>query len=860
MCVFAGTAVMTRRATAAQGLAMEKELTTFSRLVDLRDALHTQQSLQAMRVRMAQLGVTPAVASQFIGVDLVAAMTTARARAEDAARVLGSRAPLDAVDLHALSQETDSGELGAAAALRRLDAFEDVADGTVKRTLNGLDLAGRAAHMGAPVAALVGVIDLEESGTSQGIDLSELWFPTPGATPASSDIVLARLAGSSAVYDATLADLSGLGVESVSARLRQIEADPAIRSFSQAVAEARAGKHFTLSRATAGRIAPVFRGYLSRNTMLQGVVTVAAAELRAEARHVATEGRNGFLVWGLGTAFLALCSIGIALLLGRSISRPLKQLASYAHAVNEGQLDDPPTVRLKQGTRETRLAFRAFGDLVASLRLLDAKANALAHCDFADPVLTATLPGRLGQSLESSVTVLSDSIMERDALQAHLTHQANHDSLTGLYNRPAALAGIQDALDRARRTGAATAALFIDLDEFKQVNDRHGHDVGDEVLRQIAARTSSTLRSGDFAARFGGDEFVVVAECTGDLEVAELGLRLLQVIGAPMQIGAASIVVGASIGIALSLDGPEEPAQLLARADAAMYRAKAHQGSCIELFDSQLQSELIRRVDIETALAAALVAPDSGGLRLCYQPIVEAATEALVGLEALVRWDRPGHGLLSPDAFIPIAETSDLIIDLDCWVLEQAVRQLAVWDTDPAFAGIPVSINVSGRHLLSRRLPGHLSSVLTRTGTLPHRLTVEITETVLLQDLFAAADELQAVRALGIKVAIDDFGTGYTSLAHLQQLPIDTIKIDRSFVSQLDAKRGRALVRMVTVFGKSMDINVIAEGVETDEELAILQAIGADQVQGYLLSRPLDPQALGIWATHTALTRTSSSA
>jgi EAL domain-containing protein (putative c-di-GMP-specific phosphodiesterase class I) len=260
------------------------------------------------------------------------------------------------------------------------------------------------------------------------------------------------------------------------------------------------------------------------------------------------------------------------------------------------------------------------------------------------------------------------------------------------------------------------------------------------------------------------------------------------------------------------------------------------------------------------ALAAALAQPGGGGLRLCYQPIVDATSEALVAIEALVRWDRPGHGLLAPDSFIPIAEASALIIGLDCWVLDEAARQLVEWSGDSVLANIPLSVNISGRHLLSRRLPGHISSVLARTGIDPRRLTVEITETVVLEDLVVAADELEAVRALGVKVAIDDFGTGHTSLAHLQQLPIDTIKIDRSFISQLDAKRGRALVRMVTGFGRSMDITVVAEGVETSAELSVLQAMGADQVQGYLLSRPLEPEALVVWATQAALTRTSSSA
>jgi EAL domain-containing protein (putative c-di-GMP-specific phosphodiesterase class I) len=231
-----------------------------------------------------------------------------------------------------------------------------------------------------------------------------------------------------------------------------------------------------------------------------------------------------------------------------------------------------------------------------------------------------------------------------------------------------------------------------------------------------------------------------------------------------------------------------------------------------------------------------------------------------VSAEALIRWDRAGHGQLAPDAFIPIAEATALIIDLDCWVLDEATRQLLEWSAHDELSQLAVAVNISGRHLLSRKLPGHLQAVLERTGIDPHRLSIEITETVLLTDLAAAASELEAVRALGIRVAIDDFGTGYTSLAHLQQLPIDTIKIDRSFVSQLNVRRGSSLVRMVTDLGHAIDINIVAEGVETDDERTALQAIGADHLQGYLLSRPLDPDRLSTWVHGhlSAQSRTSS--
>ncbi|HXR54041.1 MAG TPA: EAL domain-containing protein, partial [Acidimicrobiales bacterium] len=531
-----------------------------------------------------------------------------------------------------------------------------------------------------------------------------------------------------------------------------------------------------------------------------------------------------------------------------SVAKPLRDLAAYAHAVNEGHLDaDPPMARTR-GPRETRMAVAVFTDLVANLRLLDAKANALASCTFDDPVLRQPLPGRLGRSLENSVAVLSGSIVERDRLQIHLAHQATHDSLTGIANRAAAVVGIQEATSRAERNGEAMALLFVDLNDFKSVNDRHGHEMGDEVLRQIASRLSGCARAGDLVARLGGDEFVLVSERIAGVDGAmELAHRVVAAVSRPIDLGALSVTVGAAVGVAMTLDGPEDPLRLLARADAAMYRAKHHDRSAIEMFDVVLQRQLVEREDVERALALALAEPDGGGLLLHFQPILRAGSGAIAGVEALVRWNRPGRGFLPPDAFVPIAESTSLIIELDRWVLAEVGRHLLSWSEDPELAHIPVAVNISGRHLQSGELVRHIASFLEQTGLDPSRLEIEITETVLLDDLVVAAAELDAVRGLGVRVAIDDFGTGYTSLAHLRHLPIDMIKIDRSLVAQLNLRRGSSLVRMVTDLGHAIDLGVIAEGVETDEELSVLRDMGADEVQGYLISGPLDPARLKAW-------------
>jgi diguanylate cyclase (GGDEF)-like protein len=417
-----------------------------------------------------------------------------------------------------------------------------------------------------------------------------------------------------------------------------------------------------------------------------------------------------------------------------------------------------------------------------------------------------------------------------------------------MLNRAAAIAGIRSALDRAARSGQGVAVLFVDLNDFKSANDNHGHKVGDEVLREVADRMKAVIRDGELAARLGGDEFVIIAESVGHVEqMVRLARRIIETVSRPFEIGRLRIDIGASCGIAMALESGDEPLRLLARADLAMYKAKDSGGSSIEVFDGELQAQLLNREDIQQALTTALAEPDGGGLMLYYQPVVEATTGRPVSTEALIRWNRPGHGLIMPDDFIPIAEATPLIITLDCWVLSRAAEQLATWAADPDLCNLKVAVNISGRHLLSKTLPEHIRAVCDQTNIDPHRLTIEITETVLLTDLAVASAELDAVRALGIKVAIDDFGTGYTSLAHLQLLPIDTIKIDRSFILQLHERRGESLVRMVTDLGHSMGVTIIAEGVETPEELFALQALGADQIQGYLFSKPLPSADLHGW-------------
>ncbi|MDX6224981.1 MAG: hypothetical protein QOE64_1357 [Frankiales bacterium] len=846
LAVASASAVVSGRAKTHDAAVAGMRVSELDALVDIHSAMSEQRSAAEFRVRFQELGVSVETASVSIGFDVAAIERGARATASAALKVLGSGSPVSAEELSVMYTAVDAGTLTPQRQVQAFRGYATAAQNAFNSRLRLLEQSVRGLSgdkLLTGLESLRAADDLTDVSARQGIDLSILWFAAPGASQQSRDVVLVRLGTELGDYTSAEQRIHDLGVPAVVRALTLIHEDPRVRPFEGALEAARAGLRPDIATTTA-----VFGGYLTRGRLLNDLVSTTATGVTREARALELSEHRAFVMQGALSTVFSLLLIAIAIAFARSIARPLRALGAYAHGVNEGRLDEDPGSARRRGPRETRLAFSAFEDLVATLKLLDAKATALAACRFTDPVLKAPLPGRLGESLESSVALLSASIVERQQLQTHLAHQATHDPLTGIANRAGALAAIQTSLHRAGRSGNAVALLFLDLNDFKSVNDRYGHEGGDRVLRAVAERISGCLRPGDLVARLGGDEFVVLAEQVGGIgHATDLARRLLAAVEEPIEFGAFSIEVGVAVGIAMAMDGPEEPLQLLARADAAMYRAKSHDRSAVEIFDVDMQQRMLEREDIERALASALADPTGGGLRLDFQPVINASSGALDGVEALVRWDRPEHGLLAPDAFIPIAEQTSLIVDLDRWVLNQVGRQLGAWSTDSELAAIPIAVNISGRHLLSGQLVRHLLQMLQTTKALPHLLTIEITETVLVDDLVAAGVELDAVRALGIRVAIDDFGTGYTSIAHLQHLPIDVIKIDRSFTRQLDQKRGRSLVRMLTELGHANDLGIIAEGVETEGELTALQAMGADQIQGYLLCRPLDAQSLSTW-------------
>jgi diguanylate cyclase (GGDEF)-like protein len=429
--------------------------------------------------------------------------------------------------------------------------------------------------------------------------------------------------------------------------------------------------------------------------------------------------------------------------------------------------------------------------------------------------------------------------LEQRTSQLH--HQTLHDALTGLPNRALVMDRIEQMLSRDRRNGTSGAVLFLDLDDFKNVNDTLGHGAGDRLLVAVGDRLSSALRGGDTIGRLGGDEFVVVID-GASLDVAPelVAQRLLDVMRQPFDLDDATMPLTVNVSIGMATGDRSSAEELLRDADVALYQAKAGGKHCYEAFDPEMQTTISRRTDLEFDLRSALIGDQ---YRLVYQPIYNLDDLAIVGVEALLRWDHPTRGVISPDEFIPILEQTGQIREVGRWVLQQACEQMATWhargDT------LDVSVNVSGRQLDHEDITTDVRDALLSSGLNPSSLIIEVTETALMHNVEATARRLCAVKELGVRVAVDDFGTGYSSLAYLKQFPVDCLKIDRTFTSAVTtSSESRALVGTLVQLGRDLGLSTLAEGVETTEEMDILRLASVHQAQGFLMAHPVDPETL----------------
>jgi diguanylate cyclase (GGDEF)-like protein/PAS domain S-box-containing protein len=440
-------------------------------------------------------------------------------------------------------------------------------------------------------------------------------------------------------------------------------------------------------------------------------------------------------------------------------------------------------------------------------------------------------------NVRATVVTIRD-VSERKQFEMQLTHQAFHDELTGLANRALFIDRVAHALARRERDNTTLAVLLADLDDFKTVNDGLGHAAGDSMLKAVAERLAQLVRPGDTTARLGGDEFAMVLVDLPDEESAVHAVeRILTVLSQPLVIEGKEMFVGASIGLAFAGDAPVTPAQLLRNADAAMYVVKTDGKGRYAVYQPHMHAAALHRLDLRADLQRAL---DNGEFALHYQPIASMSSGAVVGVEALVRWQHPTRGLVPPDEFIPLAEETGLVVPLGLWVLEQACRQVAAWSA--LHPGLSVSINVSQRQLRRGEFGAEVGAVLASTGIEPARIALEITESAIMSDVGSTIERLHALRSLGVRVAVDDFGTGYSSFSWLRQLPVDVLKIDKEFVDELGRRdRGGFLVGAIIDLAHNLGLRTVAEGIERPTQLARLKDMRCDLGQGYHVGKPMPP-------------------
>lgn len=460
--------------------------------------------------------------------------------------------------------------------------------------------------------------------------------------------------------------------------------------------------------------------------------------------------------------------------------------------------------------------------------------------------LQETMEQLQGQAseLEKANQELQNEITERKAVEQQLMYDSLHDAMTGLPNRALFLDRLGQAIEYCKRRKEYTfAVLFVDIDQFKVINDSLGHLTGDQLLVAAGKRMKDCLRSSDTVARLGGDEFAILLDITGEKNsVLMITEKLLEALKLPFKLDRRELYVTASIGIVMSLKGYLHPEEVLRDADIAMYRAKASGKARFETFDIKMRSHAFSRLQLEQDMRTAL---ENGDFRLYYQPIVAMKSNQLISFEALIRWAHPKRGLLLPGDFLSVAEESGLILPIDKWVLNEACAQLKKWHENyPTLQNVSVNVNISNRQFSQPNFIERVMNTLQSHGLKPEALKLEITENVLISNYTAANEVFTRLRDLGIQLEIDDFGSGYSALGYLQHFPISAIKIDKSFVDEIGkSRRGLELIRAIVSMARELGMEAIAEGIETGEQLNELKGLSCDFGQGFLLSRPLDKES-----------------
>jgi len=739
----------------------------------------------------------------------------------------------------------------------------------------------RLADRSLALEEVTGIFDAAQAHVSSLRSSSDVMIGEYAASSVDASGALQRLELILDVVDSARREMGGFStvvlassgegaIELIAGGARHVDAlDAAEREFLTPIAALRA-EHANLPDlpvlAFTNEVAPetgfttaemlqVTQGLFSHLEYLNSVADFAAEQsgwVRAEIEASSEAALERNRITMLGLAALAVFTLLFATVVTVSFVRPLARLRQQAEKISGGELHADSL--MVGGPTDIRKVTRAVNEMAGTLSLVEDHMEALARADLtvagSESEQLIELPGHVGSSMRSSMDRVRALTARLQASESRLAEQARLDNLTELPNRFAvfeyldrllgqgcAVSG-KDTADAAPVTGSSetTGVMFLDVDGFKTVNDTHGHAAGDMVLREIAHRLGRSIRNIDYVARLGGDEFIVVVADIGDAQrLASFGERLIREVEQPYQLGDQLFVVSASIGVTMIESGDDATA-VIERADAAVYQAKRRGRRRVEMFDKELQGLIEQEAALELSLRQAIQRDE---LRMYLQPLADLATGMPSGAEALVRWERPGVGLVPPGEFIPIAERSGLIFELERWVLHAACTRIAEWMAQGRGAGMRLAVNISGRHLIEGDLRTDLDLALAATGADPNLLELELTESQLLDDVERASRLLADIRALGVKIAIDDFGTGYSSMTYLQKLPVDIVKIDRSFIMSATTNEfDSTIIDTIVTIGRALDLEIVAEGIETVEQLDYVRNVGVTQGQGFLLARP----------------------
>jgi diguanylate cyclase (GGDEF)-like protein len=814
-------------AAAQQARTAGEEVTAYT---TLEAAVAVEHYWGGALTGVREFGFEPAELRDFLGVDVGEEWVKAQAVVDDL------RETVPDTGVGALLEEARAAlDVGAGGAYIRADGL---ADAEVERVRQELEEA--ALRVDAPeqmvwaAEVLSNSIQLRAEVFDLVANLFGARFPDAALTDRSEQQLIAARAR----YDAVALELAAdVAVSApLAAALESIEQDPhtvallddvdrVIASIGTPVSPTDPTSELMLQAST-------FANSLAVLQRFGDAVEVANAELMERGEALTTEAEETRRNVVIAIAVVGALTFGVVAGIGRWLVHSLDGISATATAMNDGELDRPAPV---QGPTEVRVAAQALNGAAANIRSAERQVLALASGDLSEPDGPTHVPGRLGDSLHAAFDRLAESMKDRESLRRELHLEANHDGLTGLPNRSAIMKALAAAADAIGRDGGQLAVLFVDVDDFKAINDHHGHAVGDEVLKGIARRVRLAARSSDLVGRLGGDELVVIAHPVSGAEDA-LGLarRIRKAVTRPLA-SAGSISPSISIGVAVGAGAGTTPGQLLHDADLAVYEAKAAGGNVIEVCSPVLREASDHRQEVERSLTAALADDE---LAIALQAVMASDGRRVLGVEALVRWPQADGSVRQPGEFVGIAERSNLVVELDRWVIGETVRMLARWRHDTRTASLSASVNISARHASVVPFAEHIVRTLDRQGVDPGRLVVELTESALIANIDHVVEQLRVLRAHGVSVAVDDFGTGYTSLALLHQLPIDTLKLDRVLTAALGRERVVAVVRLIVDTAHLIGLSVTAEGVETAAQAEELRILGVDALQGYHLHRP----------------------